>query len=112
MQEEFDENLKIAVFLRTVRGILGCSQREFAEMLKLPLSTITRVEVMDMSIRYADHKKIMQALPELGIQCDPDRIPMRFELQDPIFRLAKKQIETKHQIKEMKKAAVPTLEND
>lgn len=112
MQEDFDENLKIAVFLRTVRGILGCSQREFAEMLKLPLSTITRVEVTDMSIRYADHKKIMQALPELGIHCDPDRIPMHFELGEPVFKLAKRQIETKRQIKEMKKSAVPSLESD
>jgi transcriptional regulator with XRE-family HTH domain len=112
MQEDFDENLKIAVFLRTVRGVLGCSQREFAEMLKLPLSTITRVEIMEMSIRYADHKKIMQALPELGIECDPDRIPMHFQLNEAVFRLAKKQIETKRQIKEMKKSTVPTLEND
>jgi transcriptional regulator with XRE-family HTH domain len=109
MQEDCDENLKIAVFLRTIRGILGCSQREFAEMLKLPLSTITRVEIMEMSIRYADLKKIEQTLPELGIQCDPNHIPMHFELEESIFRLAKKQIEAKRQIKEMKKATVPIL---
>jgi len=112
MQEDFDENLKTAVFLRAVRGILGCSQREFAEMLKLPLSTITRVEVMEMSIRYADHKKIMQVLPELGIECDPDRIPMHFQLNEPVFKLAQKQIENKRQIKEMKKLNAPSLESD
>lgn len=57
-------------------------------------------------------KDCYSTLIVLGIQCDPDRIPMHFELHEPIFRLAKKQIETKHQIKAMKKAAVPTLEND
>jgi hypothetical protein len=65
-----------------------------------------------MSIRYADHKKIMQALPELGIECDPDRIPMHFQLNEPVFKLAQKQIETKRQIKAMKKSNVPSLESD
>ncbi len=112
MQDKFDDDLKIAVFLRTIRGILGCSQRDFGQMLGLPLSTITRVEIMQMSIRYSDLKKILQALPGLGIECDPDSVPMTFTLNAPVFNLAKKQIETKHHIREIKKTAVPSLESD
>jgi predicted transcriptional regulator len=112
MQDKFDDDLKIAVFLRTIRGILGCSQRDFGQLIGLPLSTITRVEIMQMSIRYSDLKKVLQALPELGIECDPDSVPMSFTLNAPVFNLAKKQIETKHQITAMKKSTMPILESD
>lgn len=105
MQENFEKNLEIAIFIRTVRGILGYSQKVFAEKMGLPQSTITRAEVMETDIRYSDFHKILEAMAKYGIEYHEYQRPMTFQIHEQVFDLVIKQIENKKQIKELKQNA-------
>ena len=83
MQEQFDENVKIAVILRTIRGILGMSQTKFAEFLGQPKSTISRAESLVLPMKADVYFKILKLMKEQGIEID-------VMTDEPTFKLTEK----------------------
>ncbi len=96
MQEKYDENLKIAVILRTIRGILGMSQTKFAEYMGLPKSTVARAESLILPMKVDVYFKILKKLKEQGIEVDPFS-------EEPTFKITKQFLEAEQeQVKKQK----------
>jgi transcriptional regulator with XRE-family HTH domain len=83
VQDKYDENVKIAVILRTIRGILGLSQTRFAEYLGQPKSTIARAESLVLPMKVDLYFKILKAMKEQGIEIDAMS-------DEPTFKLTEK----------------------
>ncbi|BBP45124.1 hypothetical protein THMIRHAS_04970 [Thiosulfatimonas sediminis] len=82
MQEEFDENVKIALILRTIRGMLGMSQTKFAEFIGQPKSTIARAESLILPLKVDLYFKILKSMKDQGIEIDAFA-------DEPTFKLSK-----------------------
>lgn len=65
-----DENVRIAVAMRTVRAALGMNQQEFAVLLGIAKSTVARVETLELSLKADAHLRMMRIASDLGVQLD------------------------------------------
>ena len=88
MQEKYDDNFKVAVLLRTFRGLVGMSQKEFAEWLGLPVSTITRTESMESQIKLSDYHKVLEKMNGIGVIGNFHTPSPVIELEDSFFEFA------------------------
>ena len=66
MQEELDA-IKLVVALRTARAIVGWSQVEFADKMKLSKSTVARLETKETDVTFTVMKKILSEYKKMGI---------------------------------------------
>ena len=69
MQEELD-SIKLVVALRTARAIVGWSQVEFADKMKLSKSTVARLETKESDVSFTVLKKILSEYKKLGIEIE------------------------------------------
>lgn len=90
MQEKVLDNLKIAIVLRSIRGILGMSQAEFAQWLDVPRSTITRAESLRLPLKVNTLFKIIRMVEEKGVVLD-------MLADEPTFKLTTRFIENEYQ---------------
>lgn len=97
MQESFNENLKIALILRTIRGTLGLSQTKFAEFMNLPKSTITRAENLELPLKVDVYFRILSVAKEMGLELDA-------LAEEPVIKLTKTFIEKEKEKKIMDNA--------
>ncbi len=66
-----DENLKIAIFLRSARSALGWTQAELSERLGIAKSTLARIETLDMEPRADLVARALRMFKESGVIIDP-----------------------------------------
>lgn len=71
MQEKIYDNMKIALILRSLRGVLGMSQTEFAQWIDVPRSTITRAENLRLPLKVSVFLQIVRMVEERGIIINP-----------------------------------------
>jgi transcriptional regulator with XRE-family HTH domain len=69
MQEELD-SIKLVVALRTARAIVGWSQVEFADKMKLSKSTVARLETKESDVSFTVLKKILSEYKKMGIEIE------------------------------------------
>lgn len=69
MQEELDA-IKLVVALRTARAIVGWSQVEFADKMKLSKSTVARLETKESDVSFTVLKKILTEYKKMGIEIE------------------------------------------
>ena len=69
MQEELD-SIKLVVALRTARAIVGWSQVEFADKMKLSKSTVARLETKETDVTFTVMKKILSEYKKMGIEIE------------------------------------------
>jgi transcriptional regulator with XRE-family HTH domain len=102
MQEKFEQSLLVAVMVRAVRGLMGLSQKEFASIVELPLSTITRVESLETDIRLAEYNKVKEVIAAFGIKGDAFAVPFQLEVQADFYWFATFQMLEKMHAKKVK----------
>ncbi|MBU6993424.1 helix-turn-helix transcriptional regulator [Ferrovum myxofaciens] len=68
--EMTDENVKVAVAMRTARAALGINQQELADDLGVAKSTIARIETMEMQPKVDLYLKALKYFKEAGIDVD------------------------------------------
>lgn len=90
MQEKVWDNLKIAIVLRSIRGILGMSQAEFAQWVDVPRSTITRAESLRLPLKVNVLFKIIRMVEEKGVVLD-------MLADEPTFKLTTRFMENEYQ---------------
>jgi DNA-binding XRE family transcriptional regulator len=90
MQEKVWDNLKIAILLRSLRGVLGMSQADFAQWIDVPRSTVTRAESLRLPLRTFILFKIIRMVEEKGIEVD-------VMSDEPAFKITKKFMESEYQ---------------
>jgi transcriptional regulator with XRE-family HTH domain len=66
-----NENLKIAVVLRTGRAAIGMNQQEFSEALGIAKSTLARAETLEMPMRAETYFRALKIFKEHGVEVDP-----------------------------------------
>lgn len=96
MQEKVWDNLKIAIVLRSIRGMLGMSQAEFAQWVDVPRSTITRAESLRLPLKVNVLFKIIRMVEEKGIVLD-------MLADEPTFKLTTRFMENEYQQSEEEK---------
>ena len=64
------QKVKFAVLLRTARVAIGWNQQEFADLLGVAKSSITRMETVEMAIPSIFAMRAMQLFRENGIEFD------------------------------------------
>jgi transcriptional regulator with XRE-family HTH domain len=69
MKEELD-SIKLVVALRTARAIVGWSQVEFADKMKLSKSTVARLETKESDVSFTVLKKILSEYKKMGIEIE------------------------------------------
>ena len=90
MQDKVWDNLKIAIVLRSIRGILGMSQAEFAQWVDVPRSTITRAESLRLPLKVNVLFKIIRMVEEKGVVLD-------MLADEPTFKLTTRFMENEYQ---------------
>lgn len=76
------ENAKIAIAIRSARTAIGWNQQEFADLMGVAKSTITRVETLEMGAKADFLNKAMRLFRDAGVIVDLyqlDTIPMSIE---------------------------------
>ena len=76
------ENVKIAVAIRSARTAIGWNQQEFADLMEVAKSTITRVETLEMGAKADFLNRAMRLFRDAGVIVDLyqlDTIPMSIE---------------------------------
>ncbi len=69
MENSF-ENAKIAIAIRAARTAIGWNQQEFADLMKVAKSTITRVETLEMGAKADFLNKAMRLFRDAGVIVD------------------------------------------
>lgn len=103
MTKDKNDQLRIAMFLRTVRGILNCSQKDFAKLVGVPQSTITRIEICETNMNLDEFIEIEKVVNHFGISFNISQIPFTFEIDQPAFDHMVDQIEAKQRAKDARK---------
>jgi DNA-binding XRE family transcriptional regulator len=96
MQEKVLYNLKVAILLRSLRGVLGMTQLEFAHWIDVPRVTITRAESLRLPLKAPVLFKIVRMTEEKGIYVD-------VMSEEPTFKITNKFIESEYQKVEQEK---------
>ncbi|WP_396189665.1 multiprotein-bridging factor 1 family protein [Flavobacterium sp.] len=65
--DDFLDEIKIAVSLRTARTAIGWSQQEFADQMNVAKSTIARIETLEMSAKADFLTKALRLFDEAGV---------------------------------------------
>ena len=76
------ENAKIAIAIRSARTAIGWNQQEFADLMEVAKSTITRVETLEMAAKADFLNRAMRLFRDAGVIVDLyqlDTIPMSIE---------------------------------
>jgi transcriptional regulator with XRE-family HTH domain len=76
------ENAKIAIAIRSARTAIGWNQQEFADLMEVAKSTITRVETLEMGAKADFLNRAMRLFRDAGVIVDLyqlDTIPMSIE---------------------------------
>jgi predicted transcriptional regulator len=79
--------MKTAILLRSLRGVLGMTQLEFAHWVDVPRVTITRAESLRLPIKAPVFFKIVDMAKEKGIEVD-------IMSENPTFKISKKYIDS------------------
>lgn len=82
LAHDIHAHLKIAVAMRAVRGALGITQGELAELLGVSKPTVARVETLEASMRLDDYSNMLKIMKEMGVKIDTlytDNVKVEFE---------------------------------
>lgn len=77
-------HLKIAVAMRAVRGALGLSQSDLAELIGVSKPTVARIETLEVPMRFDAYANMMKNLKKIGVNVDTvlsDNVQVEFEPQ-------------------------------
>lgn len=82
--DDLHAHLKIAVAMRAVRGALGISQSDLAELIGVSKPTVARIETLEAPMRLDVYSNMLKKLKEMGVRVDTlysDNVQVEFEPQ-------------------------------